>query len=420
MNADVPRHTPGSIGAALSHRPFRWVFAGGFASNIGTWMQNFTLAAFADALTGKSWFIGLVIFAQLGPTLFLSPFGGVLADTFDRKKLMIGAATVQTVFSLALAVLVLDGHPNKYALVGLVAVIGVAGAANAPAANAVLPALVGRRDIAGAISLNSAQMNLSRVVGPLIAGLAIGIDHPSLIFTINAATYLFVIAAVAIVPFDSKPAAHSGDGPLERFRQGLAAARADQVIRRVLITVSVFSFCSLIFIYQLAPFARKNLGGDSHTFTVVFSAFGLGAAIGAIAVGTFLVKVHRARLTRIGLLGFAVSLAALSLQHTQRPAAIAAFLTGIFYFTVITSLSTILQEEVDDAVRGRVMGLWMMGWAGLVPLGSLIGGPIIDLVGLTTVFMFGAIVAVVLAWYADLRAPWEDEPLLVPEESFLE
>jgi len=118
-----------------------------------------------------------------------------------------------------------------------------------------------------------------------------------------------------------------------------------------------------------------------------------------------LIGISRPRLVRVGLMAFAASLAALALQHQVLPAMVAAFATGAAYFTVITALSTILQQRVADEVRGRVMGLWMMGWAGLVPLGSLVGGPVIDMVGLTPVFLFGAAVAVVLAAYARLTPP---------------
>jgi MFS family permease len=412
-------HRVGSPASAWSNRVFRWIFIGTFASNIGTWMQNFTLGALADDLAHKAWFIGLVTFAQLGPTLLLSPVAGVVADTFDRKKTMIVAAIFQTVFSALLAVETIGGHPSEVWLVALVFVIGVAGALNAPTANAVLPALVGKADLPGAVALTSAQMNTSRVIGPLIAGLAIGVTHPALIFGINAATYLFVIAAVGLVKFDSIPVRQT-ERAMARFRQGLAAARADRVIGRVLVTVSIFSLCSLIFIYQMHPFALRNLHGTDHTFTMAFSSFGLGAALGAICVGTVLHRLSRPLLTRIGLAGFAVSLAVMAIQHHKLPAYLAAFATGWFYFVVITSLSTILQEEVDDAVRGRVMGLWMLGWAGLVPLGSLIGGPIIDAVGLTWVFLFGAVVAGGLAWYADLRPPSDDGPVMPPETMMLE
>jgi MFS family permease len=413
--ADIGSRRPGSPAAALAHRSFRWVYLGSFASNIGTWMQNFTLGALADQMTGKSWYIGLVTFAQLGPMLLLSPWAGVIADAFDRKRIMLTAAGFQAVFSCLLAWAALSEVPSRLGIVGLVFVIGVAGALNAPAANATLPALVGRRELPGAISLNSFQMNASRVVGPLLAGLVVGIERPSAIFLVNAATYLFVIAAVSLVRFESRPTAtDTTEGPLTRFRLGIVAARADRIIWRVLVTVSVYSLCSLIFIYQMHPFAIRRLGGTGTTFTILFSAFGLGAALGAIAVGTVLAALSRPRLTRWGLIGFAVSLAVFATSTSPVPAYIAAFVTGWCYFVVITCLSTILQERVDDAVRGRVMGLWMMGWAGLVPLGSLIGGPIIDAVGLVWVFLFGAAVAGALAVYADLEPLVDDGPVVPP------
>jgi len=408
------RYPPGSTLSALANRAFRWIFIGTFASNIGTWMQNFTLGALADQMTGKAWFIGLVTFAQLGPTLLLSPVAGVVADTYDRKRTMIVCAAFQAVFSGLLAGASLNGHPHELVLVGLVFVIGIAGALNAPAAQATLPGIVGRVDLPPAISLNSAQMNTSRVIGPLIAGLAIGVNNPALIFAINGLTYLFVIAAVALVEFDSAPTALP-EAPLARFRSGITAARADPILSRVLVTVSLYSLCSLIFIYQMHPFAIRNLHGTSRTFTLVFSAFGLGAAIGAISVGTVLAHRSRALMTRLGLGGFAVALGFFSFQTSPGPAYVAAFVTGWCYFVVITSLSTILQERVDDEVRGRVMGLWMLGWAGLVPVGSLVGGPIIDLVGIKWVFLFGAVVAAALAFYADLRMPDDDGPVMPPD-----
>jgi MFS family permease len=420
LGAEAPRYRPGSPAAALAHRSFRWIFIGLFASNVGTWMQNFTLGALADDLTHKAWFIGLVTFAQLGPILLLSPFAGVLADAFDRKRLLITCTSAQAIFSVALAWVATSAHPSPASIVALVSVIGIAGACQAPAQAAILPALVGKEDLAGAVSLNSAQMNASRVVGPLAAGLLIGVQHPALIFLINAATYLFVIAAFALVPFDSKPTGASHEPPFQRLANGIRAAREDVVVSRVLVTVSLFSLCSLVFIYQLHPFSFRQLGGNEHTFTMLFSSFGLGAALGAIGVSTVLARFSRPRLTRIGLAGFAVSLGFLALQHHPWGAYIAAFFTGLCYFVVITALSTILQEQVDDAVRGRVMGLWMMGWAGLVPLGSLIGGRIIDAIGLPTVFVFGAGVALLLVLYARLDVPDDTGPIVPPERSLLD
>ncbi len=390
-------HRPGTPRAAFSHRAFRWVFLGAFASNIGTWMQNISLIAFADTLTGSGAFVGLITFAQLGPILFLSPFGGVIADTINRKTLMIGAAAVQGTLSLALAVVAHDPDPSKSLIVWCVLGIGIAGAINAPAAQATMPDLVGRQDLSGAVALNSMAMNASRVIGPLIAVLPF-LSTPSTVFTVNAATYLFVIAAVALVDFDGRP--HHGDrheGPMERIAGGLHEARTNVVVGRALLIVALFSLFSLSFIYQMKGFSRIDLGLDSNDFAILFSCFGIGAVLGALSVGTRLSDRSPRQTVTVGLVGFAASLTVFALLTDPLAAYPVVGLCGFFYFVVITSLSTTIQVNVEDSHRGRIMGLWMMAWAGLVPVGNLIAGPVIDEVGHPPVMLFGAGVALVLA-----------------------
>src|SRR5262249_3594529 len=147
----------------------------------------------------------IVTFAQLGPMLFLSPFGGVLADRVNRKAIMIVAAAIQLVMSVGLAAVAAHwSNPSIWIVAALVLVIGIASAANAPAAQATLPALVPRADLGGAVALNSAQMNASRVLGPALAVIPF-LHSTSVVFLVNAATYLFVIAAVALVQFDGSP-----------------------------------------------------------------------------------------------------------------------------------------------------------------------------------------------------------------------
>lgn len=400
----VPTHRAGSPRAALSNRPFRWVFLGSFASNIGTWMQNVTLGLLAARLTGAATYVGIVAFAQLGPTLFLSPLGGVLADRVNRKRVMVTASITQTALSLALALVASNPNPSRTVIVAIVAGIGIAGAFYGPAANATLPALVRREDLPGAVSLNSFAMNGSRVLGPMLAGL-LGSTRPSLIFALNAATYLFVIAAITSVDFDGAPAAHEGAGRRPGFVDGVRAARADRVVARILVTVSVYSLCSLLFIYQMPTLARENLHLSDGRYPVLFASFGLGAAIGALCVGTVFSGLPRALLARAGLAAFAVFLAVFSLLRSPTWAFPVVFATGFTYFVVITAMSTILQQRVADSARGRIMGLWMMGWAGLVPVGSLAAGPIIDATGVTPVILGGAAVAALLVFYADLREP---------------
>ena len=247
-------------------------------------------------------------------------------------------------------------------------------------------------------------MNASRVIGPLLSAIAF-LHRPTNVFVVNAATYLFVIVALLVVRFDGRPHGAVTATPLHRLIGGFRAARDDQVMRRALVTVSLFSLCSLAYIYQMKGFARANLHLSADRFGLLFSSFGLGAAIGAVAVGTALSQIRRTTVTRIGLGGFAISLAAFSLLHTTAPAYPVVAITGFFYFLVITALSTALQEEVADDVRGRVMGLWMMGWAGLVPVGSLLAGLVIDQIGYTPVMLFGAVISLALVAYANLERP---------------
>ena len=163
----------GTAISALRHRTFRIVFFGAFASNIGTWMQNVVLGAYAYDITHSSTFVGVIIFAQLGPALLLAMVGGLIADKVDRKKFLIVLSIEQLVFSLALAWVVRSPSPSHVVLVLMVVMVGVGSAMFGPAYSAILPGLVRRVDLPGAISLNSAQMNASRVIGPIIGGVGV-------------------------------------------------------------------------------------------------------------------------------------------------------------------------------------------------------------------------------------------------------
>jgi len=397
---DTPQKS--RLAAAMGHQAFRRVFAGSTASNIGTWMQNVTLAALAFELRGPV-FTGIVTFAQLGPMLFLSPVAGALADRVNRRTIMVSVAAVQTVLSLVLAFVVRDQSPSQVIIVLLVAGIGIGAALNAPAASATLPALVPRDDLQSAIAINSAAMNASRFIGPLLSLVVATIGGSSLVFAVNAATYLFVIVAVCSVHVDFSPKGDRSESPVDQLRKGLRAARADRLISRVLITISVLSLCSLSFVYQMPAIAKDHLGMSGDVFYVLFACFALGAMLGALAMGSFLSHHDRGLMAKVGLFVFAVSLAVFGTTTNRAVAFPSLFVLGASYFMVITALSTTLQLQVTDEVRGRVMGLWMMGWAGLVPLGSLIAGPAIESFGISTVMLFGAAVALILAITVDLR-----------------
>lgn len=386
------------MGAALSHQAFRRVFAGSSASNVGTWMQNVILIALAYELTDSSTFLGVILFAQLGPMLVLSPVGGAIADRVNRRTIMITIAAVQGLLSAVLAVVATQDDPSKALLVVVVTAIGIGTALNAPVANAVLPELAGRRDLQGAVALNSAAMNASRVIGPILGGIAAAIGGAPFVFAINAATYGFVILAVATAKADFSAKGNHDESPVRQLLGGIREARADAVVRRVLVSVAIYSLFCLVFVYQMPRIADEQFALVGWRYTLLFSTFGLGSFIGAVAMGSWLAHYRRATMVKTGFIVFAVALGTFATTHSLWVGFASAFAAGAGYFVIVTALVTILQLRVADEVRGRVMGLWMMAWAGLVPVGGLLGGVVIDAVGMTPVLLLGAVVALILGW----------------------
>ena len=395
----------GTAQAALRNRDFRIFWGGTFASNIGTWMQNVLLGAFGYELTGSAVFVGVLFFAQLGPLLFMSTIGGLLADVVDRRKLLIITQLEQLVLSIVLAGLAATGNPSRVALVACVFAIGVGNSLSAPAIAAILPTLVPRADLPGAVSLQSVQMNLSRVIGPAIGAVIYSQFSAAPVFAINAGTYLFAVAGVVLARYRQYAPGVVEETGVARLLSGFRLAWHDPLIRRILTTLVLFSFFSLTFVGLMPAIAADNFGirPRSIEYGLLYAAFGFGAAMGAISVGTLLAGRSKAPIPRLGLVVFAGLLAAFALLRTGPPAYPVGFVLGFFYFLVITSLATVLQENVDDGIRGRIMALWIMGFGGIVPVGVLVGGFVASYTSVTLVLLIGAAAALLLAPYAKLE-----------------
>jgi MFS family permease len=406
VDGDSPLST-GTARSALRHGTFRIVFFGAFASNIGTWMQNVVLGAYAYDITHSSTFVGVIIFAQLGPALLLAAVGGLIADKVDRKRFLILLSVEQLIFSLGVAWVVRAPSPSHFLLVLMVVLVGVGNAMYGPAYAALLPALVGREDLPGAISLNSAQMNASRVIGPVIGSVAYHLVGPAWVFAGNAATYLFIIASLMMVTLPALPAATQHASRWRELTAGITTARIDPIVGKCLMTVFVFSLLALAFLGQMPVVAAHSLGINpkSANYGILYASFGTGALLGAISIGTVFAQTSKPMIVRVCLLGYAVTLTAFALLREALPAYFVVALLGAFYFAFITALNTALQARLEDAVRGRVMALWIMGFGGTVAIGNLIAGPVVGAVGITSVLVFGAGIALLLAWYADLREP---------------
>ena len=273
-----------------------------------------------------------------------------------------------------------------------------------PAYSAMLPQLVGRDDLPGAIALHSAQMNGSRVIGPVIGALLDSRIGASAVFATNGLTYLFVVWSLLSVRLPA-PEVHAADQRgWRRLGAGLAVARRDEVVGRCLVTIATFSLIALTFVGQFPVVAEQNLGIDerSAAYGALYACFGLGAVAGALSIGTVFSQRSKERIVRVSLVAYSVALTAFALVRTPGLAYPVVVVVGLTYFAFITSLSTVLQQNLTDHERGSVTALWIMGFGGTVPIGNLLAGPVIEATSMTAVMLVGAVFALALAGYARL------------------
>jgi MFS family permease len=410
------RHRPGTARAALAYPAFRTLYIGTALSSVGTWMQNFTLPAYLDGRTGSAGLVGLMVFAQLGPLLLLSIPAGMLADRLNRTRLVIAMQTTMLVLSVALAGLVARDSPIWTLFVVQLA-IGIANTVNAPAFSASIPMLVDRVDLPGAISLNSAMINGSRILGPAFAALlaALGVSIPQL-FLVNAATFLFLIVPLFWVPLPQVPTDRSERG-WRQLTAGINVVRSRRVLSRVITTMFLFSLVCLPYVGLFPSVARLNFGLDPEGggYKLLYVVWGLGAFFGALAVGTWLSRRDTRRLIPFGLLLFAAALGTFSILSSLTLGLPVAFGLGFVYFMTATALASVMQRNLADTERAVAMPLWFMTFGGTVPIGNLIAGPIMDAVGARWVLGVGAVFAVFLSWWANMARLGEDDFLPVED-----
>lgn len=393
----------GTARDAWAQPDFRRIYIASFLSNAGRWMQNTSLGVLAWEITESPAYLGALIFANLGPLAVLSLIGGSLADTADRRKLLIGTQMWQMLWSFGLAALVIDDQIGRYALLGVVFIIGLGQGIYAPVFTSILPTLAGPRNLPAAIAMNSAQVNAARVIGPAIGGWLTSQVGFAEVFALNAASYLVVIAALWVTPM---PTATSTARSLnDRIFGGFRVAFRAPQVGRPLAVMTVFTFLCLPFIGQLPALAEVNLGIDAQStqYGYFYALFGAGALAGAISSSTLFIRVPRQTMLRVTFVGFGVALGWLAILERIEVAYVAIAVVGFFYFILPVVLSTSWQEHVDDTVRGRIAALWVLSFGGSVPIANIIAGPIVEATSLEAVMLFGAGAALILAAGARLR-----------------
>jgi MFS family permease len=382
----------------LHHRDFALFWVGALLSNIGTWMQNVTVPYVIFQITHSAGWVGLAAFASLFPALLLAPLAGSLADRFNRKVLLAWSQVVQGLLALALWGAWIEHWRSPGLLIGIIAVNGAAFGCTMPSWQAFLTELVPREDLLNAITLNSAQFNAARAFGPAIGGLVLGRFGPSWAFLGNALSFLAVLAALAAVHVPRLERAPSTEPVLAQFREGLAYARRHTGILLALLLCAAISFLGTP-VFQLAPvLAKRVYHVGPGLYGLLITAFGSGAVVGAGALGLLGDRVPTSRVVIGGASAYAAGLVLVGATNIYGGGVAGMAVCGLAFLVVMATLNTTVQLQVAEAIRGRVLALWMVAITGAYPLGALLQGWLADQIGArATVTAAGIVLAGVVA-----------------------
>jgi MFS family permease len=375
---------------ALRYPNYRLVWKGFFLSNIGTWMQTVAQGWLVRELTASTALIGFVSFASSFPQIAFSLFGGVYADLFNRRKLLIATQTVHMFNAAALGALVLLrdwklwGGLSLWHVIAITFVSGVSSTLATPAFQALMLDLVRREDLPSAVALNSAQFNLSRIIGPTIGGLLFGVIGIAGCYFLNSASFLAVIAALWLLRMPPWRAPDGRDAR-QMWRQlvaGVRYVRGRPRVKALLGVATVISVCGLPFLIFLPVFARDVLNREAQGLARLWAAMGAGALLSALAMAYSLSNSRRrGRLLLAGNVFFGLAVAAFALSRNFALSCLFLALVGAGMVSITTTVNTLLQTLVQDEMRGRVMSMYALAFIGLPPVGGLLIGALADLIG---------------------------------------
>jgi MFS family permease len=371
LRIDVPTTSrSASLFRALHSPPFRLYFAGQVVSASGSFLQQTAIGWLVFNLTGSASDLGLVLAAGGIPSLVFGPWGGVVADRVDLRKLLIVTQALFGALAALLWALAAAGEASVSVLVAIGVAGGVVQIADSPARQAFVSQLVPPDDLASAVSLNGVVVNSARVVGPALAGVLIVTVGTTVCFGINALSYLAVIGALLLI----RPLKASGQAPPGRrgVKEGLRYAAGRQQLWLPLLMMSVVGLLAFNFAVIMPAFAKDTFHGNGGTYGLLTVMLSIGSVIGSLAVG--FIHHPRRQYLLFAALGFGVMLAATAVAPNVAVACGTLLLTGVAAFCFVTLCSTTLQLHSSGAYRGRIMALWVFVYLGTTPVGSILTG----------------------------------------------
>jgi MFS family permease len=381
-----------SILRALKHRNFRLFFGGQSISLIGTWMQSIALSWMVYRLTNSPFLLGFVGFAGQIPTFLLAPFAGVLADRWNRRRLLILTQSLAMVQALALSLLIFTETIHIWHIISLSIILGIINAFDAPVRQSFIVEMVeGKEELGNAIALNSSMVNAARLLGPSIAGVLIAATGEGVCFLINGISYLPVIIAIAAMKIPLKEIKPKNKKVIQELRDGFSYAFGFPPVRAILLLLALISLMGMPYVTLMPVFAKDILHGGSHSMGFLMGASGIGALTGALYLASRRTVIGLERIIVAASALFGIALICFSLSHLLWLSLILMLFTGFGQMVQMASSNTILQTIIDDDKRGRVMSFYIMAFMGMTPFGSIYAGSLADRIGAPATLIIGGI-----------------------------
>jgi MFS family permease len=362
-----------AIVRALRNPNFRLFWSGNFLSNIGTWMQNVAQGWLVLTLTDSAFWLGVVGFAGAIPFLIFMLFGGVIADRVDKRRLLLVTQTVMMVLAFILAGLAYFKVITVWEVVVLAFLNGTAMAMNNPSYQAMVPKLVERGDLTNAIALNSAQFNMSRILGPTLGGYAMVAFGVAGNFFLNGLSFVAVLLALTRIRYPEETLVRH-EGLLDSLISGFRYVRSIPQMYVLMWMIAISSFLSIPFLTFIPFFARDQLRVGESGLGLLLAASGTGAVLGAATVAWKGSIRHRGRI--IAFCGAAVMaiVVVFCYSHSVVLSECCMFFEGYGMILTLSGVNVAMQHLSSDAMRGRVMSIYGTAFLGLPPIGALLAG----------------------------------------------
>ena len=398
----MPRSVYTGMGSgALGIREFRRFWLGMITSNIGSWMQITAQGWLILELTDSPFYLGLVGLVRAVPALAFTLIGGVIADRYDRRKILMATQGSSAIVALTLGVLDLMGVIT----VGMVLLLSFIGAlimaVDNPTRQALVPDLVGRENLASAVGLNSAAWNGSSIIGPSLAGALVAVAGTGAAFIINGLSFLAVLfAVVTMAPLVQR--ARGKQGVFENLKAGLSFIFTDRRIWGIMLIIAIPTFFGRPIIQLMPAFARDVVDAGPSGLGVLLGVMGVGALAGALMVGKLVgSRWSQGALLLFVTLMFGVGLLLFSFSPWYASSLFILLFIGAGQTLFMGIANTMLQFTISEEMRGRVMSAYVLIPMGLMPLGSMVLGTVAEMIGVSMAFAIGAaiiVLFVLLAW----------------------